>query len=114
MLATQLLRRLPGGDAKSQNTDKSATSSAASAVSESASPASAAAEKGEETAESLVLPAESLYASLRDEQLFVVFISSASNEFLLYKQQTGDPQNAGLVCWSERTKNTFNLITLTS
>jgi len=94
LLAQQLLRRLP--DAKP-----------ASAVAASLSPPAASVQKADSAASDSVAPAssllptvESLYASqLGEEQLFVVFISSAHSEFAIYKQSIGDPRQDGLCVW---------------
>jgi hypothetical protein len=104
LLAQQLLRRLPEPKKKLNATAAAPRSSSPPAASVlKASPATAAAtDAASDTSwllSSPLLPAESLYTSLRDEQLFVVFISSAASEFALFKQQIGDPRHDGMVVW---------------
>lgn len=78
-LAADLMRRV-------QPQPLQSASASASASSASASSSSAAASSSTD-ASVLMLPAESLYTSLQDEQFFVVFMSNPFNELLLYKQK---------------------------
>lgn len=46
-----------------------------------------------------LLPAESVYPSLVDDRVFVVFVSNAFSEVRLFRQRIGDPAKDGSVLW---------------